>query len=144
MFRGMFEQLLSQFTSSPQGQGALAALQKQGISPDEARDLIEKSLPGAAASFSRQTEGQPQPHVSLFNIFGGHAGRNFLAGLVAGIARGDGVVGSLEDGAVGVLGGHLVEYLADEVGLDGDKASTVGAALAPFIAHFIHEKLASL
>jgi hypothetical protein len=139
----MFEEILSQFTSSPQGQSAIAALQKQGISPQEASDLVTKSLPGAAASFGRQTEGHPDPHVGLFNILGGHAGRNFLAGLVAGLSRGDGLVGSLEDGAVGVLGGHLVEYLADEVGIDGDKASTVGAALAPFIAHFVHEKLSN-
>lgn len=139
----MFEEILSQFTSSPQGQGALDALAKQGISNDEARGLIESALPGAAASFTKQTEGHPQPHIGLFNIFGGHAGRDFLAGLVAGIARGDGFVGSIEDGGVGVLVGHLGEYLAERAGIDETKAGMVAAAVGPFIAHFVHEKLAA-
>jgi hypothetical protein len=139
----MFDQILNEFTSSPQAKGAIDALGKQGISEEEARNLIEQALPGAAASFEKQTEGHPQPHVGLFDIFGGHAARNFLAGVVAGLARGDGFVGSLEDGGIGVLVGHLGEYLADRVGIDGDKASTVAAALGPFIVHFMHEKLAS-
>jgi hypothetical protein len=139
----MFEEILSEFTSSPQAKGAIDALARQGISEDEARNLIEQALPGAAASFGKQTEGHEQPHVGLFNIFGGHAARNFLAGVVAGIARGDGLVGSVEDGGIGVLVGHLGEYLAERVGIDGDKASTVAAALGPFIVHFMHEKLAA-
>jgi len=40
-----------------------------------------------------------------------------------------------------VLVGHLTEYFADKEGLDGGTAGTVAAAIAPFIAHFIHEKL---
>jgi hypothetical protein len=138
----MFEEILAEFTSSPQAQGALEALQKQGISPDEARDLLAKSLPGAANSFTRQTEGHPQPHIGLFNIFGGHAGRDFLAGVIAGIARGDGFIGSIEDGGLGILIGHLTEYLADEAGIDGEKAGIAAAAVAPFIAHFVHDHLA--
>ena len=139
----MFEEILTEFTSSSQAKGAMEALARQGLSLDEAHDLIQKSLPAAAASFARQTEGHPQPHVGLFDIFGGHAGRNFLAGVVAGIVRGDGFVGSIEDGGIGVLTGHLADYLADEVGIDGSRASTVAAALGPFIVHFVHEKLSS-
>jgi hypothetical protein len=138
----MFEQMLAEFSSSPQAQAAITALEKQGIPTDEARQLLEASLPGAARSFTRQTEGHPQPHIGLFSIFGGHAGRDFFAGVMAGLVRGDGIVGSIEDGGLGVLVGHLTEYLADEAGIDGEKAGVAAAALSPFIAHFVHDRLA--
>jgi len=137
----MFEEILSEFTSSEHGKQAIAALAQQGIPAEQATSLIENALPAAASSFTQQTAGHPEPKVGLFNLFGGHAGRDFLAGLVAGLTRGDGLVGSVEDGALGVLVGHLTEYFVEREGMDGGTAGTIAAALAPFIAHFVHEKL---
>jgi len=59
----MFEELLSEFTSSQHGQQAIAALQQQGIPADQAASLIENALPTAAASFTQQTADHPEPKV---------------------------------------------------------------------------------
>jgi len=139
----MFEEILKDFTSSSHGQGALAALAQNGFSPEQAQNLINGALPAAAASFTQQTAGSAHPHIGLFNLFGGHAAKDFFAGLVAGVVRGDGISGSLKDGAVGVLVGHLTEYFADSAGMDGATAGAVAAAVAPFIAGFVHQEIAA-
>ncbi len=138
----MFDQILSEFASSPQAQAALAALQAQGHSPETAQALLGHGLSAAAESMSAQTAGQAQPTESLWNIFGGHSGREFLLGLTAGIARGDGIFGSLQDGAMGLVAGHVGEVLGQRAGLDPATAGSAAAAMTPFILQFVHEKLA--
>lgn len=57
------------------------------------------------------------------------------------MASGDGLVGSLEDGAISVVTGRIAEALADKLGLDGGLASTIAAACTPFIVEFLRKKL---
>ena len=140
----MFEQILSQFESSPQGQSAVAALQQQGIPADQANEFIQHAKAAAAESMGSQTANHPEPTLGLFNIFGGHAAREFLVGLTMGIARGDGFVGSFKDGGMSMIAGHIGEVVAERAGVDEGTAGTVAAAITPFIIHFVHEKLAGM
>ena len=75
------------------------------------------------------------------SLLGDHGGRNYLAGIAAGMMRGDGIVGSLEDGALGVVTGRITEALVNKAGLDGGTASTIAAAATPYIAGYLREKL---
>ena len=137
----MVDQMLSQFTGSVQGQNALAALQQRGFSPDAAMGLLGHAIPAATAAMNNATSGHAEPAMGLFNIFGGHAGREFLTGAVAGLLRGDGIVGSLEDGGVGMISGHVAEVIAQRTGMNPSVAGEVAAVVTPFIVHFAHDKL---
>ena len=133
------QELVTGFLGSSQGQDAHATLTAQGIDPSLATTLLGHAAEAAANHVNEQ---HPPPAEGLLgSIFGHHAGRNFLAGIAAGIARGDGVVGSLEDGAMGVVTGRITEALVEKAGLDGGTASTVAAAATPFIVGFLKEKL---
>ena len=50
----MFENLLSEFTSSKQAQDATAALASKGYSPLDAEKIIAEALPAANAQFRKQ------------------------------------------------------------------------------------------
>jgi uncharacterized membrane protein YeaQ/YmgE (transglycosylase-associated protein family) len=139
----MFDDMLSGFMNSQQGRDALTALQKQGIPAGEAQNLLNHAVPAAAESMKQATAGQSDPAVGLFNIFGGHSGRSFLEGMVAGLVRGDGLVGSLEDGGMGMIGGHVAEVIAQRTGMDSSRASMIASVATPFIVHYIHTKLAN-
>lgn len=137
----MFEQMLSEFTGSTQGQNALAALQQKGFSPQAAYGLLGHAVPAATEAMHTATAGHQEPALGLFNIFGGHAGREFLTGAVAGLLRGDGLVGSLEDGGIGMISGHVAEVIALRTGMNQAVAGEVAAAVTPFIVHYAHDKL---
>jgi hypothetical protein len=139
----MFEDLLSEFTSSPHYSSAVTALQNQGIEEGQASEIINAALPAAAEAMTEQTQSHPQPEIGLFNIFGGHAGKEFLVGLTEGIVTGEGVVGSLEDGAMSMIGGHIGEVVGEKTGLPEETCGLVAAVVTPFIVRFVHEKLAA-
>ncbi len=139
----MFEDTLSEFTSSPHCESAVAALVAKGFPEGDARDYIGHAIPAAAAAMTKQTENHAEPHVGLFNLFGGHAGKEFLIGLTEGIVRGDGVLGSLEDGGMALIGGHIGEVLADRTGLPQETTGLIAATVTPFLVRYVHEKLAS-
>ncbi len=139
----MFESLLSEFTSSKQAQDATAALASKGYSPADAEKFIAEALPAAKEAMEQQTASHPKPEVGLFNLFGGHAGKEFLIGLTEGIVRGDGVVGSFEDGGMSMIAGHIAEVIAPRLNISAETAGDVAAVVAPFIFHYAHEKLAA-
>jgi hypothetical protein len=140
----MFEQMLAGFATSDQGKSALSALQQQGISATDAQSFLTHAVPAAAESMHQQTAGQAQPTLGLFNIFGGHAGKEFLLSAVAGLLKGDGIVGSLEDGGMGVIGGHIGEVVANRMGWDQDRAGKLAAVATPFIVSYVHSHLSKL
>lgn len=139
----MFQDLLSGFLASSQGQNALSALQSKGYSPEDATGFLEHGVAAAAESMETQGAAHTQPEIGIFNLFGGHAGREFLAGAVAGIMRGDGIVGSLEDGGMGLIAGHVAEVIASRTSIDAGTAGTIAAVVTPFIVHYAHDKLSS-
>lgn len=139
----MFEELLSEFAGSEHAANALNALQAKGFSPDDAQNLLNEALPAAREAMESNAQNQAQPEVGLFNLFGGHAGKEFLIGLTEGIVRGDGFKGSLEDGGISLIAGHIGEVIAPRLNLSPDVAGDAAAAVAPFIVRFAHEKLAA-
>lgn len=90
-----------------------------------------------------QTEGHAEPAVGLFNIFGGHAGGSFLTGMLAGLVKGDGFGGSIKDGMLSMMTGHIADVLAPRLGVDAQTASRIAAAITPFISQFAHDRLSS-
>jgi hypothetical protein len=139
----MFEELLSEFEGSEHGQNALNALVAKGFSGDDAQKVISEALPAAREAMEGSVQDHPQPEVGLFNLFGGHAGKEFLIGLTEGIVRGDGFKGSLEDGGISLIAGHIGEVIGPKLNLSADVAGDAAAAVAPFVVRFAHEKLAS-
>ena len=135
----MIEQMMSGFVSSPQGQQAVQALVSKGFSPQQVQQILTHAVPAASQSLQRQTQGHAQPAVGLFNLFGGHAGREFLLGAVTGLLSGDGVFGAIKDGGMSMLAGHMAEYLAPKLGIDSGTAGSIAAVLTPFIGHYVHD-----
>jgi hypothetical protein len=137
----MFQELLSGFLSSEHGANALGALQKQGYSGDDAQNLLTTALPHAATAMHEQTASHADPAAGMFSLFGGHAGRDFLLGAVAGLMRGDGFTAALGDGAMGAIGGRIAEGLASSLGLDPSVAAGLASTITPFIVHYAHDHL---
>ena len=137
----MFAELMQMFHQSPQGQQAMQAIMQRGYSQDQAWQIMQAAHAGAVNGMHQATQGNPEPHIGLFNIFGGHSGAEFLTGAIAGFLRGDGFLGSLKDGAFGMVGGHVAEYIAQYTGLNRMVAGELGAVATPFLVHYAHEKL---
>jgi len=137
----MIEQMMSGFVQSQQGQQAMQALARKGFSAQQVQQVMQHAGPAASHSLTKQTAGHPEPAVGLFNIFGGHAGREFLLGAVTGLLSGDGVIGAVKDGGLSMLTGHLAEYLAPKLGIDAATAGSIAAVLTPFIGHYVHDHL---
>jgi hypothetical protein len=126
---------------SPQAAQAMQALGQRGYDPGQATAILNAAAPAAANAMAQQTQGHPEPALGLFNIFGGHAFAEFLTGAVTGLLRGDGVVGSLEDGGMGMIGGHIAEVVAQRVGVNQRVAGEIAAIATPFIVHYVHEHI---
>jgi hypothetical protein len=126
------QSLVGEFLTSEHGQGAASALAAQGVSADDAQTFLTH----AATAGAEHAEAQGSA-----GLLGEHAGKSFFAAFAAGLVKGDGVLGSLEDGAEGVLVGRITEALASRAGLDSSTASAVAAAATPFVAAFLKSKL---
>ncbi|VVE02597.1 hypothetical protein PCO31111_02238 [Pandoraea communis] len=127
------QQLVSEFLASEHGNQATQALAAQGISGDDAQQMLSQAAEAAHSSADEQSGG---------GLMGEHSGKSFLAGFAAGLVRGDGFFKSLEDGGAGMLTGRVAEALAGRMGIDPSTASSVAAAATPYILAFMKEKFA--
>jgi hypothetical protein len=125
--------LVQSFLESSHGQQAAAALQQQGISAEDAQNLLTHAATAGAEHVETQAQGA--------GLLGEHPGKSFFAAFAAGLVKGDGLVGSLEDGAEGVLASKITEVLLSRAGVDASTASTVVASPTPFIAAFFKSHL---
>jgi hypothetical protein len=125
--------LVQEFLGSSHGQQAVAALTAQGIAPEDAQAYAAHAAELAHAHVNEQGSG----------LLGQHAGRNFFAAFASGLVKGDGVWGALKDGLEGTIGGRLTEALGSKFGVDASTASTVTAALTPYVTDFLKRKLGS-
>jgi hypothetical protein len=125
------QQLISEFLSSEHGSQATQALTAQGISADDAQQMLSQAAETAHAHVEEQSGG----------LMGEHAGKSFFAAFAAGLVRGDGVFKSLMEGGEGVLTGRVAESLAERMGIDPSTASTVAAAATPYLVAFLKERL---
>lgn len=125
------QQLISEFLSSDHGAQAALALEAQGINADDAQQMLSQAVDVTHAHLQEQSETSGEEHT----------GRNFFAGLAAGLVRGDGFFKSLLDGGEGMLAGKVTAAIAERMGIAPGAASTVAAAATPYIAAFLKEKL---
>lgn len=137
----MIEQMMNGFVTSPEGQQAQKVLASKGFSVDQVKQIMHHVTQAASGSLHQQTHGHAEPAVGLLNVFGGHAGREFLMGAVAGLIKGDGLVGSLKDGGMGMLTGHIAEWLAPRLNVDPEVAGGIAAAVTPFVGQYVHNHL---
>jgi hypothetical protein len=126
------QQLVSEFLASEHGNQAAQALADQGVSPDDAQQMLGQVAETAHAHVEEQSAG----------LMGEHPGKSFFAAFAAGLVRGDGFFKSIEEGGEGILTGRVAESLAQKMGIDPAVASTVAAAATPYVVAFLKEKLA--
>ena len=127
------QELISTFLSSDHGAQALGALQAQGISADAAREYL--------AHAAQAGQDHVNDHAASTGLLGAHPGKSFFAAFASGLLKGDGVLGSLEDGALGVVTGRITEALVNKAGLDSGTASMVAAAATPYVMSFLKQHI---
>jgi hypothetical protein len=126
--------LVEKFISSVHGQNAAAALSSAGIDDSQVQDILGHAARAGVAHVE-------QAHKDNGGILGEHAGMSFFAAFASGIIKGDGVMGSLEDGAGGVVIARITEALTAKMGLDSTTADAAAAATAPYVMSFLKEEL---
>jgi hypothetical protein len=124
------QQLISEFLASDHGAQAVQALGAQGVSEEDAQQLLGHATEAVHAHAEEQNAG----------MLGDHAGKSFLAGFASGLVRGDGFFKSVLDGAEGVAGGRVAEALAARAGLDPSTASAIAAAATPYVLGFLKQR----
>ena len=65
----------------------------------------------------------------------------FFAAFASGLFKGDGVVGSLEDGAAGILIGRIAEAITASVDIDSSLVDAAAAATAPYVTAYLKKHL---
>jgi hypothetical protein len=123
--------LLGRFLESSHGQAAASALSAQGFNDGDVQQILTHSLSAGA------------DHVEQAHQAGGgqHGGLSFFAGFASGLIKGDGIRGSLEDGAIGLIEGRIVTLLTARMGIDSAAANAAAAATAPYVLAFLREHL---
>ena len=126
-------EIFERFMSSDSGQQAVAALQAQGISPEDAKTYLGHATQAVAEHVN--------DHAESHGILGDNPGKSFFAAFASGLVKGDGVFGALEDGAMGVVTARVTEALCDKAGVDSTTAEMIAAAATPYIASFLKQHL---
>jgi hypothetical protein len=126
--------LVRTFMSSEHGQQAAAALMNQGFDQGQVQQILHHSVHAGAQHVE-------QAHRDNGGLLGEHAGMSFFAAFASGLIRGDGVMGSLEDGAAGVVIGRITEALTAQMGFDSGLADAAAAATAPYVMAFLKQHL---
>jgi hypothetical protein len=126
------QQFVSEFLASEHGNQAAQALAAQGMSDDDAHQMLSQAAEAAHGHANEQDAG----------LMGDHAGKSFFSAFAAGLVRGDGFLKSLLDGGEGVMSGRVAESLAEKVGIDPSTASAVAAAATPYLVSFLKERFA--
>ncbi len=123
-------ELAAKFLGSEEGRAAVSALgSSHGIDATAAESLLGHAAEAGGAHVNN--------HHEAGGLFGEHAGRNFFAAFAAGIVNGDGLLGALEDGAIGALVGRVTEALVDRAGVDSSTASAIAATATPFLKDYL-------
>jgi hypothetical protein len=122
------------FLGSQQGQQAAGALAQQGFNYNQVQQILSHS----AAAGAQHVE---QHHKDSGGLLGEHAGWSFFSAFASGLVKGDGVVGALEDGALGVVMGRIAEALMAQLGMDSALANAAAGATAPFVMGFLKQHI---
>src|ERR1700679_2076593 len=95
------QQIIKSFIHSPEGRQAATALEGTGVDQSKISEILHH----AARAGIEHIESD----AAKGGILGEHAGLSFFAAFASGLLKGDGVMGSLEDGAGGVVVGRIAE-----------------------------------
>jgi hypothetical protein len=109
-------------------------MSQAGVSDDQAQEALAHAARAGVAHVE-------QAHKDNGGILGEHSGMSFFAAFASGIIKGDGVMGSLEDGMGGVVIGRIAEALQSKMGMDSSTANAAAAASAPYVMSFLKEHL---
>ena len=126
--------LVTSFLGSSQGRDAAAALAKQGFDPSQAQQILQHATAAGASHVESH-------HKDSGGILGNHAGLSFFAAFASGLIKGDGVMGALEDGAMGVVTGRIAEAITAQMNIDSKLADAAAAASAPYVMAFLKKHL---
>jgi hypothetical protein len=139
----VLEDMLGSFLASTQGQQAAQALGARGIGQGQIQQILSAAFPAAASSLGQQARSKrpDEPELGMFDLLGGHPGQAFLIGAATSMLRGEGMMDAAQDGVMSVVGAHVAEVIASRVGLDRQTAAQAAAAITPFLAGFVQDKL---
>lgn len=140
----MFDQLLSAFGQSRQGQSAYQQLQAQGYTPQQSAGILTTAFPAAVSAMQNALQGGQGQGLGLLNITDSHYATNFLGAAVTSLMRGQGLQGAAVDGLQGVVGGHVAEVIASRCGLPQRVAGVAGAIITPLMVDFLWEKFQAM
>ena len=126
--------LATSFLGSSQGRDAAAALAQQGFNSGQAQQILRHATAAGASHVE-------QHHKDSGGLLGNHAGLSFFAAFASGLLKGDGVLGSLEDGAIGVVTGRIAEAITAQMNIDSRLADAAAAATAPYVLAFLKQHL---
>ena len=127
------QQIIQSFLHSSEGRQAASALADVGIEESK----ISQVLHHAARAGIEHVEADAQRG----GILGEHAGMSFFAAFASGLLKGDGVVGSLEDGVGGVVVGRIAEAITASVDIDSSLVDAAAAATAPYVMAYLKKHL---
>jgi hypothetical protein len=127
------QNIIHSFLHSTEGRQAAGALESAGFEQSQ----ISQILHHAAHAGIQHIEAD----AAKGGILGEHAGMSFFAAFASGLLKGDGMMGSLEDGAAGIVVGRITETLTSAVGLDSGMADAAAAATAPYVMAYLKKHL---
>jgi hypothetical protein len=127
------QHIINSFLGSEEGVQAQGALANAGVPQHQIMDVLHH----AARAGIEHIEADARDG----GILGKHAGMSFFAAFASGLLKGDGMVGSLEDGAAGVVVGRITEAITASVGLDSGLADAAAAATAPYVMAYMKKHL---
>ena len=127
------QHIINQFIHSSEGRDAAGALANAGIEESK----ISQVLHHAARAGIEHLEAD----AAKGGILGEHAGMSFFAAFASGLIKGDGMLGSLEDGAAGVVVGRIAEAITASVDIDSGMVDAAAAATAPYVMAYMKKHL---
>lgn len=127
------QHIINEFIHSNEGRQAAGALAEAGIEQSKIGEILHH----AARAGIEHIEAD----AAKGGILGEHAGMSFFAAFASGLLKGDGMVGSLEDGAAGIVVGRIAEAITASVDIDSGLVDTAAAATAPYVMAYMKRHL---
>jgi hypothetical protein len=127
------QQIIHSFLHSSEGRQAEQALANTGIEQSKISQILHHSIRAGIEHIEKD--------ASEGGILGKHAGMSFFAAFASGLLKGDGVMGSLEDGAGGVVVGRIAEAITASVDIDSSLVDAAAAATAPYVMAYLKKHL---
>jgi hypothetical protein len=127
------QNIIHNFIHSSEGREAASAIEGAGVPAHQVKDFLQH----AARAGIEHIEADARNG----GILGEHAGASFFAAFASGLIKGDGVIGSLEDGAAGVVIGRITESVTSAMDIDSAVVDAAAAATAPYVMAYLKKHI---